>query len=99
MLRVTKFESTGRTSFKLEGKLAGSWVEVMEQCWREAAKGDAQAPIAVDLSGITYVDGPGTDLLCAMHRSGVELRAVTCLSRGIVEQVKSCSEEPAEDRH
>jgi hypothetical protein len=99
MLRVTKFESAGQTSFKLEGKLAGNWVEVMEQCWREAAKGSAQTPVAVDLSGITYVDGPGTDLLCAMHKGGVELRATTCLGRGIVEQVRSCSEEPAEDRY
>jgi hypothetical protein len=97
MLRVTKFEAAGRTNFKLEGKLAGCWVEVMEDCWKQALTEGAATPMTVDLNAITYVDGRGTDLLRQMHRQGVELSAGTCLGKGIVEQI--CSGEPVEHRH
>lgn len=99
MLRVTKSEAAGRTTFKLEGKLAGCWVEVMEQCWRQAVAEEAQRPLTVDLNAITYVDERGTDLLREMHKSGVDLSAATCLGRGIVEQVRSCEGKPAENWH
>jgi anti-anti-sigma regulatory factor len=99
MLRVTRSAAAGKTCFKLEGKLAGSWVDVVEECWRQAVAEGVPAPMAVDLSAITYVDGRGTDLLLQMHNSGVELAATTCLGKGIVEQIRSCSEEPAGNRH
>lgn len=100
MLRITRSEADNKTCLKLEGKLAGSWVEVLEQCWRQAAaEGASPHPIRVDLNAITYVDGRGTDLLREMHLGGVELSAVTCLGKGIVEQIASSSSgEPAVDR-
>ena len=88
MLRVTRSEAAGRVSFKLEGKLAGCWVEVMEECWKQAAAEGNQGLIVVDLNAITYVDQRGTELLRDMHLTGVELSATTCLGKGIVEQVK-----------
>ena len=88
MLRVTRSEAAGKVSFKLEGKLAGSWVEVMEQSWKQAVAEGNQNPIVVDLNAITYVDERGTELLRDMHLSGVELSATTCLGKGIVEQVR-----------
>jgi hypothetical protein len=99
MLRVTKSENAGKTTFKLEGKLTGCWVDVMEQCWRQAVADGAAGPFTVDLNAITYVDERGTDLLREMHKRGVDLRAATCLGKGIVEQVTSCRGEPAENRH
>jgi anti-anti-sigma regulatory factor len=99
MLRVTTSADAGKTSFKLEGKLAGSWVDVMEQCWRRAVAEGVETPMIVDLSAITYVDARGTELLRQMHNSGVQLRSATCLGKGLVEQVKSCSGELAEDQH
>jgi anti-anti-sigma regulatory factor len=89
MLRVTRSEEPGKTRFKLEGKLAACWVDVMEQCWKQAVGEGGHGPITVDLSAITYVDARGTDLLRQMHASGVELSATTCLGKGIVEQVSS----------
>jgi len=97
MLRITSSEAASQAHLKLEGKLAGSWVEVLEQCWKQAAA--EGVPVTVDLSAITYVDGRGTDLLRAMYRGGVQLNASTCLGKGIVEEIKGCSREPAEDRH
>ena len=98
MLRVTRSFGAGKTWFKLEGKLAGSWVDVMEQCWKQAEEEDLQGGIMVEISAITYVDERGTNLLRQMHRGGVELIATTCLGKGIVEQVScSCTGEPARD--
>ena len=96
MLRVTKCDAAGETSFKLEGKLAGSWVEVMEQCWKQAVAEGAGSRMTVDLNAITYVDARGAELLREMHSSGVGLNATTCLGKGIVEQIKSCSAGPVE---
>ena len=99
MLRVTRSETEGKTDFKLEGKLAGSWVDVMEQCWNQAVAEGGQGSIAVDLSAITYVDARGTELLRQMHQQGVKLSATTCLGKGIVEQFRDCSGKPGEGRH
>lgn len=88
MLRVTRSEAAGKLSFKLEGKLAGSWVEVMQESWKQAVAEGNQSPIVVDLNAIAYIDERGTELLREMHLSGVELSATTCLGKGIVEQVK-----------
>src|SRR5437870_2688929 len=99
MLRVTKCEGAGKITFKLEGKLAACWVDVMEQCWRQALAEDAQRPISVDLNAIAYVDSRGTELLLEMHRSGVELKAGTCMGKGIVEQIRFSNTEPAKNGH
>jgi len=89
MLRVTKRDEPAGACFKLEGKLAGSWVDVVEQSWRHMPTECASKHCAVDLSAITYVDSRGMELLGAMYRGGIELRASGCLGKGIVEQIKA----------
>jgi anti-anti-sigma regulatory factor len=89
MLRVTKRENVNAFDLKLEGKLAGRWVDVLEQCWKEALDDSAGKPGGVDLTALTYVDGRGMDLLGQMHRDGARLHGATCLARGIVEDIQS----------
>ena len=88
MLRVTRTEEPEGACFKLEGKLAGSWVDVVEESWKKAPTECASKRCAVDLSALTYVDSRGMELLGAMYRDGIELRASGCLGKGIVEQIK-----------
>ena len=95
MLRITQSDGADVTTLKLEGKLAGSWVDVLEQCWRQAVETVGGKPIEVDLTAVTYVEGRGTELLERMHRSGVELRAGSCLGKGIVARIKFREGEPA----
>jgi anti-anti-sigma regulatory factor len=99
MLRVTRTDQPEGASFKLEGKLAGSWVDVVEQSWKHAPSEARGANCVVDLTAVTYVDGRGMELLGAMYRSGIELRASGCLGKGIVEQIKTRHGAPARAEH
>lgn len=98
MLRVTKSEDGGITSLKLEGKLTGTWVDVLEQCWRHAIEGQGGKLLVVDLTSVAYVNGRGTELLEQMYLAGAELRAASCLGKGIVAQIKLRNGEAAGSR-
>ena len=95
MLRVTKRDQGDSVNFKLEGKLAGCWVDVMEQAWKRALADAPDRPVLIDLSGITYADAHGTELLGRMYRAGASLHATSLLAKGIVEDIESHQGEPA----
>jgi len=95
MLRVTKSDEAGCVHLKLEGKLAGCWVEVMEQSWAEARAESRSARVSIDLNAVTYVDVQGARLLDQMYREGANFQATTCLAKGTVEEVKSRCREVA----
>lgn len=88
MLKITKHRDAGSesVSFKLEGRLAGPWVEELETCWRQTAA-NPQSRAVVDLTGVTFVDADGKALLTRMWQRGAELRAAGCLTRCIVEEI------------
>jgi anti-anti-sigma regulatory factor len=66
------------------GKLMGPWVKELDQCWR-AANGST---VRVDLTGVTFIDDAGTDLLRTMHRERVEFVAEGCFIEGIVDGIR-----------
>jgi len=62
MLRITVQDSLQSVALKLEGQLTGPEVEEMERVWKTC-----DGPVAVvDLCGVTWVDGRGTNLLARM---------------------------------
>ena len=89
MLRVTKSDNANAFDLKLEGKLAGSWVDVLEQCWKQAIEDSGGNPGGVDLTAVTYVDDRGMELLTQIHRGGATLHGATCLAKGIIEDIQS----------
>jgi hypothetical protein len=52
---------------KIEGKIAGSAVPVLLQCWQELAPTLGDGKLLVDLRGVTYVDEAGRNLLADIH--------------------------------
>lgn len=87
MLKITAGREAGRTKLRIEGRLAGPWVEELKSCWHESAvKGE---PIGVvELNEVIFIDAAGRKLLADMHRQGVELRACSgCMTRAITEQI------------
>lgn len=88
MLKITKHRDAGSdsVSFKLEGRLAGPWVEELDTCWRQMTA-SPQGRTVVDLTGVTFVDGDGKALLTRMWQQGAELRAAGCLTKCIVEEI------------
>lgn len=85
MLRITTHSKHAVTTLKLEGRLAGPWVEELDRCWRTVA--GTQQDHVVDLSGVTFIDPVGKALLTKMWHQGANLHAAGCLTRCIVEEI------------
>ena len=85
MLKITTQTNPTRTIFEVEGKLAGPWVEELENCWRKAA--NSVRPVRVMICAVTFIDDKGRDLLVDMYRHGAELVAEGCMNKAIVEEI------------
>jgi hypothetical protein len=85
MLKITTRSDPTGTSFELEGKLAGPWVEELAGCWREAASSERSARVL--LCAVTFIDDKGRALLVEMYRRGVELVAEGCMNKAIVDEI------------
>jgi hypothetical protein len=91
MLKITNNNGAGITTFKLEGRLAGAWVNELRSCWEQIGEG---AAIRVDLTEVSWVSEEGKALLGEMHRGGAELLAVNLLMDAIVAEI--CAETTVE---
>jgi len=87
MLKITNNNGAGVTTFKLEGRLAGAWVNELRSCWEQAGN---RAAIRVDLTDVSWVSDEGKALLGEMRRSGAELLAANLLMSAIVAEI--CAE-------
>jgi hypothetical protein len=88
LLRITKNCSSGTTTIKLEGKLAGPWVEEVERMWLESPSG----PLVLDLRSVTTVDQSGKQLLGRIAGKGASFLADTPMTKYIVEQAAQGSD-------
>lgn len=84
MLKITTTTEAMQATLELEGRLAGAWVDELEQCWREIPSGYA---ITVSLSVVTFIDDEGKRLLARLHESGAELTASGCMTNCIVQEI------------
>ena len=87
MLKITTVIHAESTTFKLEGRLAGPWVQELERCWDSVVGTATTHPLTIDLSAVTYVDSDGKDLLKKLHRQGARLVASGCLTSCIVNEI------------
>jgi ABC-type transporter Mla MlaB component len=88
LLRIVVEKGDRSVTMKLEGRLAGPWVDETERAWRAEAPSAKQIYLQVDLSGVTFVDAGGKQLLQQMYESGADLVAGTLLSRSVVEEIR-----------
>jgi hypothetical protein len=85
MLKITIDKDGGPITFKLEGRVAGEWIDELERAWLVEA--DRSKLINVDLTGVTFVDEEGKKLLGRMVEQGSSLHATDCMNRSIIEQI------------
>src|SRR6266705_2058684 len=97
MLRITTEKKRGKTYLSVEGRLAGPWVDTLEQCWRELRGASPQEKFHVDLCGVSFIDAAGKVLLKGIHRQGGRLVAEGCLNQAIVTEI--VAGEKQEGRH
>jgi ABC-type transporter Mla MlaB component len=87
MLRITVHDKPGALTFQLEGRLAGPWVPVLEECWQSTLDRQRQPILRVDLKEVTSIDAAGQACLAALHRQGAQFVAADCLMKAVVTEI------------
>jgi ABC-type transporter Mla MlaB component len=87
MLRITVNDNPRALTFQLEGKLAGAWLRVLEECWQSTLARPREPMLRVDLTGVTSIDAAGKACLAALHRQGAEFIAAGCETKAIVAEI------------
>jgi ABC-type transporter Mla MlaB component len=87
MLRITVHDKPGSLAFQIEGRLAGPWVRVLEECWQSALARQRKPILQVDLTGVTSIDAAGQACLAALHRQGADFVAADCLTKAVVAEI------------
>jgi anti-anti-sigma regulatory factor len=87
MLRITTCTNSKATCLIVEGKLAGACVIELEKAWRATATAKLSESLQVDLSGVTFVDSHGKELLACMHEQGIVFVASGLLAKSLVDEI------------
>ena len=95
MLKITTVTEPDRIRLKLDGKLAGPWVDELARTWDSTASSAERRPIVVNLSEVTFIDADGKRLLARMFQQGAEFEAGGCMTRCVVEEIKRGLKTPA----
>jgi anti-anti-sigma regulatory factor len=75
MFRACYSDTAGTQCWSLHGRLAGSWVDELRSCWKQARERAPLARVIVDLKEVTFIDQTGEKLLAEMRGAGAELIA------------------------
>jgi anti-anti-sigma regulatory factor len=87
MLRITVEVTDDKLRFELAGKLAGAWVEELEDSWRAEASRLGARSLWVDLTGVMCVDAAGKYLLALMHKAGAHFVAPGCATSALIREI------------
>src|SRR5579871_3029312 len=87
MLRITTENKGKKILLFVEGRLAGTGVGTLEQCWRELSAMSPKPKFQVDLCGVSFIDNTGKVLLKEMFQSGASFVAEGCLNQAIVREI------------
>ena len=93
MLRITTQKKRGRTVLNIEGRLTGTLVGTLEQCWRELRGASPAEKVHINLCGVSFIDAAGKMLLKEIYRQGGELVAEGCLNQAIVDDIVKSEKE------
>jgi anti-anti-sigma regulatory factor len=99
MLRITEQRESepGSVVLRLEGRLAGLWVEVLNTSCRQILAREQQC-VVVDLTGVTFIDADGKAILSRLWGEGVTLRASGCMTKCVVEEITGVGRSDSETR-
>jgi len=89
MRRITVEKDANRVVVYARGRLTGSLVSELENCWKNLSSFDTHSPIRLDLSGVTFVDKNAKALLSEMVAKGVQLQADGPMMTSVAERTIS----------
>jgi ABC-type transporter Mla MlaB component len=87
MLKISVQDGVERVTLKLEGRLAGTWVAELEDCWRTTRSALAGRSLCVHLMAVEHVDTAGIYLLALLHLSGAQLVASGTMMSEVVRSI------------
>jgi hypothetical protein len=97
MLKITIQEEDRVSKLKLEGRLAGPWIDELERSWGSLPKSRQQS-LVVDLTDVTFIERDGKALLTRMWKEGADLIATGCCTKSIVEDITGGNRRAPSDR-
>jgi len=68
MLRITLQENEKVQTMKLEGKIAGPWVEEFNRSWQSLEPLPSSRELQLDLREVAFVDAKGRELLRKIYQ-------------------------------
>lgn len=74
-------------ALKLEGSIKGPWVGELQKAWSASAEKSPGTPVRVDLSGVSFVDERGRQLLLQMQQAGAVLQGASLFLRHVLDGV------------
>lgn len=86
MLKITTKHEPKVIQLVLEGRLAGPWLNELEQSW-DSIKDPMTVRHIVDLTGVTYIEEQGMTLLNRMWHDGAEFIVTGCCNKPLVERI------------
>jgi len=87
---VTKDPETVPTVFKVEGTLYLRDAELLEKICRDVSN-QTKRPVALELAGLSYLDGDSAAVLCRMKREqNVRLEGLHLFIEKVVELTEEC---------
>jgi len=88
MMKITFCNNCESSVLKLEGRLAGPWVDELGKTWHSVSPAAVGNHLVLDLCEVTYVDTEGRKLLAEMHQAGVELIGEGIMTNYLIEGIK-----------
>jgi anti-anti-sigma regulatory factor len=99
MLMITYEKSSRGLTLKLDGRVAGEWVNELADFWAKTAPRVASTKLFIDISDITYADFAGIQALRAIHsQAQAELVSNSPWTRYLAEEIRSIREDSVADQ-
>jgi hypothetical protein len=93
MLRISTSEDEKAVAIKLDGRVAGPWVDELVGAWKAIAPRLAKRKLLLDLRGVTFADEQGKRVLREIYaESRAEILARTAWSEYLAEEIRSNSD-------
>jgi anti-anti-sigma regulatory factor len=92
MLKITLLSNCQLATFRLEGRLSGPWVQELDKCCRNALATGGKPGVRLDLTGVTFIDSAGKELLTQLYRSGASLEADGCWTKTVIDGITAAAD-------
>jgi ABC-type transporter Mla MlaB component len=89
MFRITTWNNSGTIRIVVEGKLTRACIAELDNSWQSAKLLEPHGSILMDLTGVSYIDASGKQLLARMHEQGTEFLCAGLMTKFLIEEIKS----------